>query len=73
MINPISTTTTPSINVTIVDNLSFAIINQISTGLNITTNQPFPIKFASVVPQTYEPGVPTFYNISFKPEHTILP
>lgn len=71
MINPISTITTASINVTIVDNVSFAIINQISTGLSITTNQPYPIKFASVVPQTYEPGVPTFYNIIFKPEHSI--
>ena len=48
-----------------------AAINQIDSGITVTTNTPFTISKASIKPESYQPGVPTKYLIEFFPEHDI--
>lgn len=71
VINPPSTQTTDSLQIRIVDASTYANVNQKLFGVTMTTNEPYPIQKASIVPGSYNPGVETSYIIDFYPEHTI--
>jgi hypothetical protein len=72
IVNPVSTKTTESFGISIVDRLK-RVVNIKDTEITVTTGIPFPIPGADakITPSNPWPGVATEFEIEFTPKHEI--